>query len=325
MNYNIIENYINFLKRSYLDFFKILFKNKYKKEITIKFIDRYIDVRYYNETSHANIKDFMERLNKELVDLVKDLAKDEDLDYIKNVVACFGYLVYFDDIYLTSEEGEVMDSIINDGIVVLPTTKRLKADLRSWYSKFNKGKSVFNSTINTREFNLIERKIYRKLYELVLEHNVRISNLYSEYAIDKAYNTGTVNEDKLFINYILASNLVLNNAINLDFSRHYLLNLSSSLYSKEKKIMRLFNSINNPLAKKFLTIKITYSDYKSNQKLINRLVNEGYSFAVELDSKYSGNITELFLFPYILVYEDCQEYDMLMNDKDKLKAKIIKL
>ena len=167
--------------------------------------------------------------------------------------------------------------------------------------------------------------MYRKLFYLSLEHNVKISNLYSEFAIEKAYTTGTVGEDKLFITYILASSLVLENAINLDFSRYYLVPVASTLFEKEKKCTRLFKIFDNQLCKKFISIWITYSDYKKNKKKIDDLISEGYSFGIELDSKYTGVSSELVLFPYIFVYEDSPEYEMLERDKERLKSKIIKL
>ena len=185
-------------------------------------------------------------------------------------------------------------------------------------------KENFHDAISTKKFNLVEEKIYHRLYSLVLEHNVKISNLYSEYAIDRAYNSGTVNEDKLFITYILASNTVLNNAINLDFSRYYLVELASTLFAKEKKIGRLLKVLDNPLAKKFIHIKVTYTDYKENKNMIDELISSGYSFIMELDYNYVGDSNMLYLFPYIIVSRDSSEYEMLMREKDNLKSKIIK-
>lgn len=325
MNYNIIKTYTDFIEKSFLNFFRIIFKNKYKKDLTIKFIDLYINVRYYNETNYINIKDFMSRLNREFIDLLNNISDDENIEYLKNVIAAFGYLMYFDDLNNISEEVEVIDAIIGDNIVKIEDKKELKNELKKWLSDFKNSKEVFNDTLNTKDFNLIESRLYRKVYSLSLAHDVKISNLYSEYAVDRAYNTGTVNEDKLFITYILSSLLALNNAINLDFSKHYMLPFASSLFEKEKKLARLFNSIDNPLTKKILSIRITYQEYIKNEEKINELINQGFIFGLELDSTYTGNITELFLFPYILVYEDSEEYEMLIREKEHLKSRIVKL
>ena len=325
MNYNIIMQYTDYITKSFLNYFKIIFKNKYKKELTLSFIELYINVRYYNETNYINIKDFTNRLNKEFIDLINTIGTDDNIDYLKNIVAAFGYLTYFDDLNYVYEEVDVIDALVGDNIVKLEDTKDLKAELKTWLSDFKKGKEIFNDTLNTKYFNLIEDRLYRKLYSLSLTHDVKISNLYSEYAVDRAYNTGIINEDKLFITYILGSLLALNNAINLDFSKHYVLPFASSLFEKEKKFARLFNSINNPLAKRILSVRITYQDYMKHQSKINELINQGYVFGLELDDKYTGNVTELLLFPYILVHEDSEEYEMLIREKDHLKSRIIKI
>ncbi len=325
MDYNVIEEYISFNREKYLEFFKIILGSHYQKYLCSIFIDRYINVRYYNETNYLTEKDFVNRINKELVDLTKKLADDDNIDDIKNIVALFGYIIYFDDVGIINHDMELINTLVTDDIIKVEKKDDLKQLIKDWYTSLKKGKEIFNNAISTKDFNLLEKRLYKKLNYLELEHNVKISNLYSEYAIDKAYNSGIVNEDKLFVTYILASSLVLNNAINLDFSRYYLVPIASTLFEKEKKFMRLINVINNPLSKKFISIKILYSDYKKNKSKINNLINDGYSFGIELDEKYTGNTSELVLFPYIFVNEDSPEYEMLMREKERLKSKIIKL
>ena len=325
MNYNIINEYIGFIRGKLLDFFKLILRNRYQKNLCATFIDKYIEVRYYNETNYLTTKDFINRVNKELVDLAEKLATEDTVEDIKNIVALFGYIVYFDDVCPVMEEMELINTLVSDEIIKISNKEGLKLFIKQWYLEVKDGKEKFNKAIATREFNIVEERLYRKIYYLVLEHNVRISNLYSEFAIDKAYNTGTVNEDKLFVTYILASSIVLNNAINLDFSRFYMVPFASSLFEKGKKCTRLLSVLDNPLAKKYISIRITYTDYKRNKNYIDKLINDGYTFGLELDSKYTGESRELVLFPYILADEDSEEYAMLYRDKDLLKSKIIKL
>lgn len=325
MEYNIIEEYVSFVREKFLDFFKFIMRNHYRKNLCMIFIDKYIDVRYFNETNYITVKDFINRVNKELVDLTRKLADDDNIEDIKNIVALFGYLVYFDDVCVVSEEMELINTLVSDDIIKIEHREGLKVFIKQWYLELRDGKERFEKIMHTKDFSLMEERLYRKVYYLELEHNVKISNLYSEYAIEKAYTTGTVGEDKLFITYILASNLVLNNAINLDFSRFYLVPFASTLYEKEKKSARLLSILDNQLAKKYISLRITYSDYRKNKDKIDDLISKGYSFGLELDSKYIGNTNELLLFPYILVYEDTPECDSIMRDKDKLKSKIIKL
>ena len=325
MNYNIINGYIEFVKSSFLNFFKIVLGDRYRKTMILPFIEKYIDVRYYNETNYLTVKDFINRLNKELVDLTEMLATDENIEDIKDAVALFGYLVYFDEVCVVEQDAELIKVLTEDELLKINDKEKTRKEILTWYKAFRDSKDRFNKTLTNKDFTLLEKRLYKKLHYLSLEHNIKISNLYSEYAIEKAYTTGTIAEDKLFITYILASALVLDNAINLDFSRYYMVPMASSLFDKDKKFTRLLKIFDNQLCKKFLSIWITYSDYKKNKRKIDDLISEGYTFGIELDSSYTGITSDLVLFPYIFVYEDNPEFEMLDRDKDKLKSKIVKL
>lgn len=325
MEYNIIREYIDYVRSELLKFFRIILRNKYQKNLCQIFVDKYIDVRYYNETNYLTTRDFINRINKELIDLTEKLATDDNIEDIKNIVALFGYIVYFDEVCVVNEEMELINALAEDDIIRIDNKKETEEEVKNWYIRFKDNKERFSNTLVTKDFSLLEKRLYRKLHYLELYHDVKISNLYSEFAIDKAYNSGVIAEDKLFITYILASALVLNNAINLDFSRFYMVPFESSLFGKEKKCARLLRVLDNQLSKKFISIKLLYSDYCKNRVMINNLISEGYSFGIELDSKYTGNTSELTLFPYIFVHEDSPEYDMLLREKERLKSKIIKL
>ena len=325
MEYNVISRYVDFLKREYHNFFKIMFGDKYQKKLCEPFLDRYICVRYFNETSFTSDKDIISRLNKELVDVYDSVVDDDNEEMIKNIVALFGYIIYFDDVCQVIEEAVLINVLAEDEDITIEYDHNIKKDIKAWYISFKRKKEKFNNTIMTRDFDLIEERLYRKIYYLVLKHNVKISNLYSEFAIDKAYNSGLINEDKLFITLILSSLLVLNNAINMDFSRYYVVDMASSLFNKDKKLNRLFNAINNSLAKRNIAMRISYTDYLNNRDKINKLINDGYAFGVIIDDKFDGNLNELILFSYVFVDEENEYYDVLVSQKDKIKSKIIKI
>jgi len=325
MNYNIINEYIEFISHNFLNFFKVTLGYKYQKNLCQIFIDKYIEVRYYNETNYFDTKDFINRINKELIDLAEKIASEDNIEDIKNIIGLFGYIVYFDDVNIINNEMDLIDSLVNDNIIKINNKSDVKDKIKKWCIELRESKDKFNNTIHTKQFNILEKRIHKDLYYLELKHNIKVSNLYSEYAINKAYNSGTIAEDKLFVLYILTSFLVLNNAINLDFSKFYLVPFSNTLFEKEKKCARLLNVFDNQLAKKFISIRITYSDYKKNKKIVDSLISQGYRFSMELDSSYTGNIEELVLFPYIFVYDDSPECEMLLRYKERLKSIIIKV
>ncbi len=325
MDYNVIDKYVIFIKKELLEFFRIVFKNNYKKSICMEFIEKYIAVRYHDETNYNSEKDFVKRLNKELVDVFNNNKENGNIDYMKTVVALFGYIIYIDGVCYVEKDLEILKVLVNNDVLKITDKDETLKILRGWYTSFKTRRDKFTDMIVSKDFNVLEDKIGRKLYYLDLTHSIKISNLYSEYAIDKAFNSGTVGEDKLFVLYIMSSSIVLNNAINLDFSRKYMVSIASTLFDKEKKLARLLNIISNPLAKKMISIKIKYSEYKENSKIIEKLTNEGYLFGLELDEKYEGNFNELLIFQYLLAKKDSDEYEFLINNKDKLMARIIKL
>jgi len=323
MDYNIIIRYTKFLKKEYLNFFRIIFSNNYPKDICSKFIDQYINVRYYNETNYRREKDFINRVNKELIALYKKLRTEENDNKLKNIVALFGYIIYFDDIDAFVYEADLINSLIEDETIKIYSKKNVKEDILKWYVNFKKTKENFNETVISKEFSLSETRIYRNVFKLDLTQSIKISNLYSEFAINKAYNMGAIYEQRLFITYIMSSFLLLEKARNLDFSKHYIVDFASSLFEKEKKFKRLLNIFDNPLSKKYISIKIFYQDYIENKDIINEYISEGYSFAVVLDSKFDGELENLIIFSYIFITEEHELYDMIMENKNNIKSKII--
>ena len=324
MEYNIVIKYTRLIKSRFEEFFKIVLKNKYQKNLVDLFIDRYIEVRYLDETNYDKEKDFIERLNKELVDVYNENENKDNEDLLKTIVALFGYLTYLDDLAEVRENLKIIDALSKDVELRIELTNDLYSEIKEWYYTFKSDKSRFYDQVSSKEFSIIKTSVFRKTYEVDIEHNVKITNLYSDYAINKAFNSGVVNEDKLFINYVLTSFEILNNAINLDYSSRYIVPLANTLYDKEKKIERLFNVINNELTKKMISIKINYTDYKQHKQFINNKIKEGYSFAVVLDTDDIDK-NELILFSYVYVFENSKMFDIIDKDSKNIEAKIIKI
>ena len=156
MNYNIIEEYISFNRDKYLEFFKIMLGSHYQKYLCALFIDKYISVRYYNETNYLTTKDFISRVNKELVDLTEKIADDDNIETVKNIVALFGYIVYFDDICVVAEDMELINTLVTDDVIKINNKCELKQAIKEWYVSLKKGKEKFNNTLRTKDFGLLE-------------------------------------------------------------------------------------------------------------------------------------------------------------------------
>lgn len=323
MDYNIVLKYISFIKREYLEFFKIVFRSKFQKKLFEELIDLYINVRYYNETDFRSEKDFMTRINMELINLYEKLKKDNDEELLKNAIALFVYIVYFDDVYEEDNTTSLIDDFIVDDNIQIKDKESLHDELLNWYLELKENKNKFHSMINTKEFSIDKKRVDTKTYEVSLTHNVKISNLYSEYAITRAFNSPIVSEDKEFVIAIMTSHEVLKNAINLDFTKRYIFDLVPSVAEKEKKLKRLFSIIDNPLTKRYISAKITYEEYLNNKSVFDSYIVDGYSFSIVIDSKFKGNIKSLVLFSFIYISEDNEYYEDIMKAKKELMPKII--
>ena len=325
MDYNIIEKYIKFIKKEFTEFFKIALQKDYSKKLCDTFIEKYIDVRYYDETDFPKEKDFITRTNKEFYGLYEELIDSKNSEVLKNIVALFGYLMCFDDTDVFTEELDLINALLEDSNLKIDFAESTKGELINWFRVFKQKKEDFNYSVLSKEFTLTENRLCKNTFMLDLKHNVKISNLYSEYAVNKVYTSGIVYEQRLFITYILASYSALEDARNLDFSKHYVVSFPSSIFDKERKLQRLFNVLDNTLAKKKITIMITYEDYLNNKETIDTYIANGYSFGVIIDSTFDYDLFGLIIFNYVFISENSDFYDMIIKEKDKIKTKLIVL
>jgi hypothetical protein len=325
MEYDIINKYINFVKKELLEFFRLVIGDKYPKNACKMLIYKYVDVRYFNESNYASTRDFVARLNKELLDVYNDNKTPEDDEMLKTAVALFGYIQYIDDVYEVEDGYSVVDLLTQDELLKLNLTDETIKELKKWLSEVNKSKNKFFESILSNDFILTQKSVYRKTYLLGLDSNVKVSNLYSEYAIDKAYNAPIINEDKLFIMLIKCSYELLKNAINLDFTRKYIIDIPATLIVKDKKFKRLLSTIDNTLSRKYIHLRVSYTTYINNKSVFDIIIRYGYNVAIIIDESFDGKINTLAIFSYIFVYEDNEFFDIIKDNEDKIGSKIIKM
>ena len=323
MDSNIINEYTNFIKKELLKFYKIVLKNDYNKKLCEIFLDYYINIRYYNETNYPKEQDLIERLSKEMKFVIETTINKENEETIKNIYALFGYIAYFDDCYVIEDKTSILECFFEDENIKLEITEETKEEIKEFFKKFNKTKNRFLRVLDTKQFELHEKRIKKNFYKTSLLNYVRVSNLYSEIAVEKAFKSGVINEDKMFVELLLISKQILVGAIGLDFSRFYVADLVSSLFTKEKKIERIFNLLDNNLTKKHLILNITFEEYLNNKEKVNNYIKKGFPFAVTLDSRFDEDFEKLILFSYIIVSQQHSSYDIIMENRDKIMTDIL--
>lgn len=67
-----------------------------------------------------------------------------------------------------------------------------------------------------------------------LKYHMKFSEIFSSTAIERAFNTGTTNEDKLFVEYNMISAQIIKDIIKGNFKKQYIVD-SQILYLKKSK------------------------------------------------------------------------------------------
>ena len=182
-------------------------------------------------------------------------------------------------------------------ISTIEESKNIKVDINKSKYKIDASKieeiiNISNNYINglvekldSPAFELKTNKIIgqKNMYGVYLNHNLNFSKVYSNYIVDKTYNEGIINEDKLavLINLILVN--VVKNLINGEFKNRYILYIPSTLYQKDKKLDKILSKINDKYSNNHIYILSTLSNMLNNKDDFIRLRKKGYLFALSFD------------------------------------------
>ena len=240
---NIIEKYIKYVENFLLNYYRLLLNTSYERKMVDPFINKYIDVRYYNNSIYEKEQNFIERINKELKLVAKELIvqNQEKTEKIKNIFALFGYILYIDDCIPYTNLKTLLKTLFEDENIKLTYDLETKEKFTELVKNFINQKKEFLKLFNSKEFNLKFKRLKRNLFLTELEQNCNINPLYSEYAINKAFTTGIVLENKFYLTCLLLSGEVLKNTINLDYNKNYVVDFPITLFTKSKKINRYLN------------------------------------------------------------------------------------
>lgn len=320
----VFSEYIKFVNNFLTDYYKLLLDEKFDKKLVKPFIDKYIDVRYYNKYTIKE-DNFTERLNKELNNVAKDLMIEHEnkKERIKNVFALFSYVLFIDGCTKFNDINVLLKTLYSDKKISLKYTPEIKKNVTSLVKDYISKKIEFFKIFESTEFYLKGKKVSNSVYYVDLGQKCNLSKLYSDFAIDKAYNSQVVLENRVFLTLIMLSSKILSEVIDLDFSNYYIINFPASLFEKSKKIMRFLRALNDELLKEKISIKIYHRDYQKYKKYVNELISQGFSISLELDETYTTNFDNLFLFSNILVSKKYSYYDIIIDNRDVIKTNII--
>lgn len=307
---NIASEYIDFSRNSIKKYLMLILDHYFDQDIYDDMINAYINTRYYNlypvmdEKFEANIVYYLKKSVKDIDEKFKDKAR--------YMFKMFKYILYFDGAFECDSVRKLISEIkmfrlielkISDGNFESKLYNMLEEDLLA--------KKNFLESFSDKNFSMKYLKIKDHVFYCTLEHNLKFSKLYSDYAIEKVFSNKVISEQKLFVSYSLACVRALEDVIKGNFDKVYILDYVFSLVSKPKKNQRLLKTIDNDIIKEKLVLKIKYSDYVANHEAVYELTRNGFKIALEIDSSFEFNDENnkiLKIFAYVIT-SDSKLYD----------------
>ena len=310
---NIVKDYLEYDRQNLKNYISIITDKKLNNNICDMIIDTYINIRYFN--AYASIKKnpidnieyyVLENFKKNFA--TKDVRKNSML--ILDALIVLRYVILFEK-YVNKEEAQsgldqyeekVREKYKDTNVLVSGVIKEIK-------SNYHKKEKFLNELLST-DFSVDKKNTNIKdVYELILDNSINIPDLFSDIAVNRVYNSGTINEDKMLVFYTLLSREILLDMIN------YLIPFPESIIDKDSKLDNLLKIFDNDYLKERMVMIITYQDYKEKKDSYDFLIHKGYSYAVIIDDEIKEDLVAFNVFSFIIVgnEEDENKFNTFSN------------
>jgi hypothetical protein len=316
---NNIDKYIKFIKDYLTEYFKLIVKDKYKKIVYNEMLNTYIDIRYFNKYD-KKYKQIEKNIEYYIQENLRTLI-EEDNKLVKNVNELyyfFWYLLYLDNTLEYDNLDKLIDKIIIDRKEKLNLNDDITKELKSLVKESEKKKNnFFNEYLSDTFYLELKSTNIKNVYNVLLSYNIKFPKIYSSYSINRVFKSDIISEDMCFIEYNLISKIVLDNILNKEYLKEYLVDFPFIITSKKEKTNRLLNIITNDLIRENVIIKVTYEYYTKYKSFISDLIKDGVKFAVIIDDTFDyeeSSIIWLNIFTYIITNKD----DVTSFDKNKV-------
>lgn len=324
MTINIMDEYIEITKKQISEYMKLVFDNQFNLNYCDIFIERYVNIRYYNyyendiETTRGKILDHLKQVGEEII-----INNINDRELIELMRIFFYYVLYFDNVVYYKD--------LRNKIAQIGKAKRKRIgnelneeELYNKMQDYMKQKEELINDFSSEEFYIKLSRYPNKsnLFRVNLKYNnIKFPLEYSEFAINKAFQTGLVNEDKLIVEYYLTVLQILKDIVKQNFKRKYIVEFAATLLKKPKKIKSTLNIINNSAVQDKISLKIKYEDFLKNKEEVYDLMRDGYKITVILDNSFEPSfkdIESLQMFEFVIINQGLKYYEDIINDKQNL-------
>lgn len=332
MTTNIMQSYINRIEKFLKDFNKVFFLEEYDKEIEKNYIETYIDARIYNFGEEKQ-RYFYRRIFASLINTKREIKKQNprvNETILENMLKIYQFIFYIDGIRQMPDVKEfskiICEKRVNKfGYSKMPGLEerfyKLIKDYFDWKNKFFKSFETEDFELDIQKYVLID-----DTYKVDLKYNFKIPYIYSDKAIDEVFNEGTINEDKLIIEYTLLTMVCIEDINKGNFQKKYIVNFAETLYEKEKKIKQVLRVLDDQAIKDKVFLKINYQDFLKNKDITYEYMKDGFRFAIYMDDERISDIVELRkldMFKYLLIPKQNKNYDIIKGYENRLNNILI--
>lgn len=321
MSVNIANEFVKNNKKILEEYLELIFGDKIAKRLNSKFLDAYIEARYYNYGDDSN--NISSSINFYLKDMIKSII-DGDKDILNLYYTIYKEIYYLDGSFDNETIKKHIDNIVEIREEKLGLKeKKFKGKIAKLVEQTKVRRDKYIRNLDPIDFDIVYEKLdIENLYNVKFVSKIIFNSLYSDFAVKNAFVTGVVNEDRMSAEYYALMKRILTNIIKGNFKEEYLIDFECSLFSKKKKLGSTLNILDFDAVKEMCTFKISYSDFLLFKEEIYELKRDGYNFSVVIDSSYIDddvNFTKLQLFKYVIIDKVDYKYERLL----KLKSIIL--
>ena len=324
---NIIDKIMYIKSEELNEIIQILNENdKYKtNELTIKglLIEAYITAKYYNDYTDTDIeynnRNRLIKIERFITDVSKKIImsyKGTDKEYgekVKKYADMLKLIASLENGMSLITDMKSRNEFYKEEIVKYLDSEEEKSKVDEMVKAISKIQRNYVGIVeylltklksDDFELEITQLKSHKEIYAIKMNHNIKFSNIYSDYIIDKTYSVGIIAEDKMTILLNLLLLELVEDMISAEFEKKYVVYIPSSLYKKQSKFQSLLNMIEDDYAKENIFILASLSDIKSNKKFVKNIKKLGYKFALAIKEVTDFDIENneyLYIADYIFV------------------------
>ena len=306
---NALNEYINFERNNIINFSKEILSTYYDEELFSKLLDVYIKIRYYNydnNNSDTIDKVILEALTGELKKLIVKDDKETNKK-LKEMYLVFYYVLMFDGVIRTTDK-KLVSSINKFRKELFDENDMLfKEKIENMIASVKSKRKQYMNLFKSNDFEVKGKSTsVSNVFDLKLKHKIDFPKIYSEYAIERVYNTGNISEDKLKVLYYLTCSIIIKNVNRCIYDNYYLVEFAPSLFDNKDKLASTLDIVDNDIFKDKVYFKIDYKDYGKYTSNVKDMIKLGYKFILKCEDEDLKDDSFIIssMFDYILVNKD---------------------